>query len=74
MKLNVVDEIVAGAGWRRASRDHEKAAQILSEALRSNLKRLLKTPNQSAAGKNVTRNSVASATLLNRQRAMAPHG
>ena len=73
MKLNVVDEIVAGAGWRRASRDHEKAAQILSEALRSNLKRLLKTPNQSAA-KNVTRNSVASATLLNRQRAMAPHG
>ncbi len=43
MKLNVVDEIVAepDAG---AHRDHEKAAQILGEALRSNLKRLFKTP------------------------------
>lgn len=43
MKLNVVDEIVAEPDGG-AHRDHEKAAQILSEALRSNLKRLLKTP------------------------------
>src|SRR5437588_4418680 len=43
MKLNVVDEIVAEPGGG-AHRDHEKAAEILSEALRSNLKRLLKTP------------------------------
>jgi len=43
MKLNVVDEIVAEPDGG-AHRDHEKAAQILGEALRSNLKRLLKTP------------------------------
>jgi protein-disulfide isomerase len=43
MKLNVVDEIVAEPDGG-AHRDHEKAAEILSEALRSNLKRLLKTP------------------------------
>jgi len=42
MKLNVVDEIVAEPDGG-AHRDHEKAAQILGEALRSNLKRLLKT-------------------------------
>ena len=43
MKLNVVDEIVAEPNGG-AHRDHEKAAQILGEALRLNLKRLLKTP------------------------------
>src|SRR5437588_4101255 len=43
MKLNVVDEVVAEPDGG-AHRDHEKAAQILREALRSNLKRLLKTP------------------------------
>jgi acetyl-CoA carboxylase carboxyl transferase subunit alpha len=43
MKLNVVDEIVAEPDGG-AHRDHEKAAQILGEALRSNLKRLFKTP------------------------------
>ena len=43
MKLNVVDEIVAEPDGG-AHRDHEKAAQILGEALRLNLKRLLKTP------------------------------
>jgi acetyl-CoA carboxylase carboxyl transferase subunit alpha len=43
MKLHVVDEIVAEPDGG-AHRDHEKAAEILSEALRSNLKRLLKTP------------------------------
>jgi acetyl-CoA carboxylase carboxyl transferase subunit alpha len=43
MKLNVVDEIVEEPDGG-AHRDHEKAAQILSEALRSNLRRLLKTP------------------------------
>src|SRR5436305_11371665 len=43
MKLNVVDEIVAEPGGG-AHRDHEKAAEILSEALRSNLKQPLKTP------------------------------
>src|SRR5437870_3123245 len=43
MKLNVVDEIVAEPDGG-AHRDHEKAALILGEALRSNLKRLLKTP------------------------------
>jgi acetyl-CoA carboxylase carboxyl transferase subunit alpha len=43
MKLHVVDEIVAEPDGG-AHRDHEKAAQILSESLRSNLKRLLKTP------------------------------
>ncbi len=43
MKLNVVDEIVAEPNGG-AHRDHEKAAQILGEALRSNLKRLLRTP------------------------------
>src|SRR6201989_850855 len=43
MKLNVVDEIVAEPDGG-AHRDHEKAAQLLGEALRSNLKRLLKTP------------------------------
>src|SRR5881227_3831329 len=43
MKLYVVDEIVAEPDGG-AHRDHEKAAQILGEALRSNLKRLLKTP------------------------------
>src|SRR5438552_952517 len=43
LKLNVVDEIVDEPDGG-AHRDHEKAAQILREALRSNLKRLLKTP------------------------------
>jgi len=43
MKLNVVDEIVAEPDGG-AHRDHEKAAQILGEALQSNLKRLFKTP------------------------------
>src|SRR5438874_777300 len=43
MKLNVVDEIVAEPDGG-AHRDHEKAAKILGEALRSNLKRLFKTP------------------------------
>ena len=43
MKLNVVDEIVAEPDGG-AHRDHKTAAQILGEALRSNLKRLLKTP------------------------------
>src|SRR5436853_4427912 len=43
LKLNVVDEIVAEPDGG-AHRDHEKAAEILSEALRSNLKRLLKKP------------------------------
>src|SRR5205814_6701990 len=43
LKLEVVDEIVAEPDGG-AHRDHEKAAQILGEALRSNLKRLLKTP------------------------------
>ena len=43
MKLNVVDEIVAEPDGG-AHRNHERAAQILGEALRSNLKRLLKTP------------------------------
>jgi acetyl-CoA carboxylase carboxyl transferase subunit alpha len=43
MKLHVVDEIVAEPEGG-AHRDHEKAAEILGEALRSNLKRLLKTP------------------------------
>ena len=43
MKLNVVDEIVAEPDGG-AHRDHEKAAEILSAVLRSNLKRLLKTP------------------------------
>jgi acetyl-CoA carboxylase carboxyl transferase subunit alpha len=43
MKLNVVDEVVAEPDGG-AHRNHEKAAQILREALRSNLKRLLKTP------------------------------
>jgi len=43
MKLNVVDEVVAEPDGG-AHRDHEKAAQILGEALRSNLKRLLKPP------------------------------
>src|SRR3954452_18379467 len=43
MKLNVVDEIVHEPEGG-AHRDHDKAAQILAEALRSNLKRLLKTP------------------------------
>src|SRR5438128_8945709 len=43
LKLEVVDQIVAEPDGG-AHRDHEKAAQILGEALRSNLKRLLKTP------------------------------
>ena len=43
MKLHVVDEIVTEPDGG-AHRDHEKAAQILGEALRSNLKLLLKTP------------------------------
>jgi acetyl-CoA carboxylase carboxyl transferase subunit alpha len=43
MKLNVVDEIVPEPEGG-AHRDHDKAAQILAEAVRSNLKRLLKTP------------------------------
>jgi acetyl-CoA carboxylase carboxyl transferase subunit alpha len=43
MKLHVVDEIVPEPDGG-AHRDHEKAAQILGEALQSNLKRLLKTP------------------------------
>jgi acetyl-CoA carboxylase carboxyl transferase subunit alpha len=43
MKLHVVDEIVAEPDGG-AHRDHEKAAEILGEALRLNLKRLLKTP------------------------------
>src|SRR2546426_7146933 len=43
LKLEVVDEIVPEPEGG-AHRDHEKAAEILSEALRSNLKRLLKTP------------------------------
>src|SRR2546421_1692357 len=43
LKLNVVDEVVAEPDGG-AHRDHEKAAHILREALRSNLKRLLKTP------------------------------
>src|SRR5437763_383111 len=43
MKLNVVDEIVVEPNGG-AHRDHEKAAKILGEALRSNLKRLFKTP------------------------------
>jgi len=43
MKLNVVDEIVPEPDGG-AHRNHEKAAQILGGALRSNLKRLLKTP------------------------------
>ncbi|HEY4758233.1 MAG TPA: hypothetical protein VIH43_06720, partial [Chthoniobacterales bacterium] len=43
MKLNVVDEIVPEPEGG-AHRNHDKAARILAEALRSNLKRLLKTP------------------------------
>src|SRR5881396_2893223 len=43
LKLNVVDEIVVEPNGG-AHRDHEKAAKILGEALRSNLKRLFKTP------------------------------
>jgi len=43
MKLHVVDEIVPEPDGG-AHRDHEKAAQILGEALQSKLKRLLKTP------------------------------
>src|SRR5881398_1061187 len=43
MQLGVVDEVVPEPEGG-AHRDHEKAAQILGEALRSNLKRLLKTP------------------------------
>ena len=43
MKLGVVDEIVPEPDGG-AHRDHEKAAQILGEALRKNLDRLLKAP------------------------------
>src|SRR5881398_2672473 len=43
LKLEVVDEIVPEPNGG-AHRNHEKAAQILGGALRSNLKRLLKTP------------------------------
>ena len=43
MKLNVVDEIVPEPDGG-AHRDHEKAAEILGRALRSNLERLLKIP------------------------------
>src|SRR5438067_9294272 len=43
LKLHVVDEIVAEPDGG-AHRDHEKAAEILGEALRSNLERLLKIP------------------------------
>src|SRR5947209_9864991 len=43
LKLEVVDQIIPEPEGG-AHRDHEKAAQILGEALRSNLKRLLKTP------------------------------
>src|SRR2546423_1822810 len=43
MKLNVVDDVVAEPDGG-AHRDHKKAAEILSEALRSNLKRLRKIP------------------------------
>jgi acetyl-CoA carboxylase carboxyl transferase subunit alpha len=43
MKLNVVDEIVSEPDGG-AHRDHEKAAEILGNALRSNLERLLKIP------------------------------
>src|SRR4026208_535685 len=43
LRLGVVDEVVSEPDGG-AHRDHEKAAQILGEALRSNLKRLLKTP------------------------------
>src|SRR5213595_2184200 len=43
MKLHVVDEIVPERDGG-AHRDHEKAAEILRHALRSNLERLLKIP------------------------------
>ncbi len=43
MKLGVVDEIIPEPDGG-AHRDHEKAAEILGEALRSNLSRLLKKP------------------------------
>ncbi len=43
MRLNVVDEIVSEPDGG-AHRDHEKVAEILSHALRSNLERLLKIP------------------------------
>ena len=43
MKLNVVDEIVSEPDGG-AHRDHEKAAEILGQALHSNLERLLKIP------------------------------
>jgi acetyl-CoA carboxylase carboxyl transferase subunit alpha len=43
MKLNVVDEIVPEPDGG-AHRDHEKAAELLGKALRSNLERVLKTP------------------------------
>jgi acetyl-CoA carboxylase carboxyl transferase subunit alpha len=43
MRLNVVDEIVSEPDGG-AHRDHEKVAEILGHALRSNLERLLKIP------------------------------
>src|SRR6476619_5823083 len=43
MRLNVVDEIVSEPDGG-AHRDHEKAAEILGQALHSNLERLLKIP------------------------------
>ena len=43
IKLGVVDEIIAEPEGG-AHRDHEKAAQVLGDALRSNLDRLLKMP------------------------------
>src|SRR5436190_6267769 len=43
LQTGVVDEIVAEPDGG-AHRDHEKAAAVLGEALRSNLERLLKTP------------------------------
>jgi acetyl-CoA carboxylase carboxyl transferase subunit alpha len=43
MRFNVVDEIVSEPDGG-AHRDHEKAAEILGRALRSNLERLLKIP------------------------------
>ena len=43
MRLKVVDEIVSEPDGG-AHRDHEKAAEILGRALRSNLERLLKIP------------------------------
>ena len=43
MKLKVVDEIVPEPDGG-AHRDHDKAAELLGHALRSNLERLLKIP------------------------------